>query len=69
MDMTTTINKNRKLIIDSNIIDSFGLKAGQEVKIILEKNKIEILPIRRKKSLHGFLKGMDNHFEREKDRI
>ncbi|MDQ1265117.1 MAG: hypothetical protein QG635_267 [Bacteroidota bacterium] len=67
--MTTTISKTKKLIIDKDIIDACGLEAGQEVKILYNMNRIRVIPIKKRKSLRGFLKGMENNFEREKDRI
>lgn len=66
---TTSINNKQQLIIDENIIKACGMIAGQKVKIIFEKNKIEIFPIKKKKSLRGYLKGMENNFVRENDRI
>lgn len=65
---TLTITKKNHLVLNEEILASAGLKAGEKVHIILSKDKIEIRPLK-KKSLHGFIRGIDTTITREPDRI
>ena len=66
---TIKIAENQEITLPRRIAEKVGFKPGQKVTIIFHGDKIEIKPVKNKKSLRGFLKGIDTTVIREKDRL
>ncbi|MEW5987052.1 MAG: AbrB/MazE/SpoVT family DNA-binding domain-containing protein [Chloroflexota bacterium] len=66
---TVTISPKFQVVIPRTVRESLRIKAGQEMRIILYDNRIELIPIEPIKRTRGFLKGIDTHIEREPDRV
>ena len=57
-----------QVVIPKEVRDSLGIVSGQKVQVLTYQNRIELIPIKPISEMRGFLKGMDNNFERERDR-
>lgn len=67
---TVTISPKFQVVIPSKIRKIADLKPGEKMQVISFGDRIELIPIKKIKSMRGFLKGVKNTFKREKkDRI
>jgi AbrB family looped-hinge helix DNA binding protein len=66
---TVKISPKYQVVIPRKVRDSLQLKPGQKIQVILYGNRIELIPERKISEMRGFLKGINTHIEREKDRI
>ncbi|MDT3740516.1 MAG: hypothetical protein RO257_13560 [Candidatus Kapabacteria bacterium] len=66
---TYLISNDFKLILNKDILEKAGFNPGQEIKINLKKNFLELRLKNEKKSLKGFLKGINTDVPREHDRL
>jgi AbrB family looped-hinge helix DNA binding protein len=67
---TVTVSPKFQVVIPLEVRKSFNLSPGEKMQVIPFDNRIELIPVRKIKSMRGFLKGMKNTFQREKkDRI
>ena len=48
---------------------SGSIKPGEKMQVIHYANRIELVPVKKVKSMRGFLKGIDTSVNREKDRV
>ncbi len=64
---TYTITEDFKLVINKDILEKAGFMAGQEIKILFKENSLEIKAPKEKKSLKGFLKGINTDVHRDHD--
>jgi predicted DNA-binding antitoxin AbrB/MazE fold protein len=64
---TLFVDENSELRIERRIIDKIKLKPGEEVRVSIGADRIEIMS--KSNTLKGFLKGLDTNFDREKERI
>ncbi|HLD88002.1 MAG TPA: AbrB family transcriptional regulator [Candidatus Omnitrophota bacterium] len=46
----------------------FAIDPGEKLQVISFKDRIELLPVHKMKTMRGFLKNMDASFQRERDR-
>lgn len=65
---TVTVSPKYQVVIPKDVRVGLGLAPGDKVEVIQLEGRIEIVPVRPMKSLKGFLKGLENNFERERDR-
>ena len=66
---TVTVSPKYQVVIPKNIRDALKLRPGQKMRVIEYDGRIELIPDRDISELRGFLKGIDTHVKREKDRI
>ncbi len=66
---TVKISSKFQLVIPKEIREPLGIEVGQLFQIIRYENRIELIPLKSLKSMRGFLKGIDTHVTREKDRV
>ena len=66
---TVTVSPKFQVVIPKDIRESMGIQSGQKVQILRYKDRIELIPIQSIQSLRGSLKGVNNDFEREPDRL
>ncbi len=70
MNNTVTISPKYQVVIPLHIRKTAGIQPGEKMQVISFGDRIELIPIKKIKSMRGFLKGMKNTFEREKkDRL
>lgn len=65
---SVTISPKYQVVIPKEVREGLALSPGDKVEVIQLEGRIEIVPVRPIASLRGFLKGLDNTFEREDDR-
>jgi len=63
-----TISPKFQVVIPREIREKLELEPGQKVEAIAYDGRIELVPIRPIRAMRGFLRGIDTHVEREKDR-
>jgi len=66
---TVTISPKFQVVIPKNIRDRLKLKAGQLVQAIAYLDRIELVPVRKARTLRGSLKGLDTTVLRDRDRV
>jgi len=64
-----TVSPKFQVVIPRDIREALGLEPGQKVQALRYQNRIEFIPVRRMRSLRGFLKGIDTSVRRDKDRV
>jgi bifunctional DNA-binding transcriptional regulator/antitoxin component of YhaV-PrlF toxin-antitoxin module len=64
---TVTLSKEYQINFPKEIFQPIGCEAGTSFEVITYANKVELVPIKRRKSLRGIFKGMDTAFEREEE--
>ena len=68
-DMSTvTVSPKYQVVIPKEVREGLALAPGDKGEVIELAGRIEIVRVRPIASLKGFLKGVDNTFEREDDR-
>jgi AbrB family looped-hinge helix DNA binding protein len=66
---TTTVSEEFKITIPEELRSSLNIKPGQQIELIRNGDRIELVPIRSIREARGFLKGISTTIEREPDRI
>ena len=66
---TVTLSPKYQIVIPKAVRESLHLHPGQKIQVIEYDGRIELIPERDIKELHGFLKGINTEFQREKDRV
>ena len=65
---TVTVSPKYQIVIPAQMRKDFAIDPGEKLQVISFKDRIELLPVRKMKTMRGFLKDMDTSFERERDR-
>jgi AbrB family looped-hinge helix DNA binding protein len=66
---TVTVSPKYQVVIPKSIREALKLRPGQKMRVMEYDGRIELIPDRDISELRGFLKGIDTHVEREKDRV
>jgi AbrB family looped-hinge helix DNA binding protein len=66
---TVTVSPKYQVVIPRDVRETLSIKPGEKMQIINYANRIELVPVRKAKSMRGFLKGIDTTVNREKDRV
>jgi len=66
---TYSISNDFKLVLNKDILEKAGFIPGQEIKIKLRENFLELSSKKVGNTLKGFLKGIDTEVPREKERL
>ena len=64
-----TVSPKFQVVIPRTVRESLRLKPGQKMQVIEYNGRIEMIPERDITELHGFLKGINTEFDRERDRV
>jgi AbrB family looped-hinge helix DNA binding protein len=66
---SVTVSPKYQVVIPKEIRESMGIVSGQKIQVLTYRNRIELIPIKPMKKMRGFLKGINTHVVREKDRV
>ncbi len=66
---TVIVSPQYQVVIPKAIRDTLQLRPWQKMRVIEYDGRIGLTPDRDISELRGFLKGIDTHIEREKDRV
>ncbi len=66
---TVTVSPKFQVVIPKKIREALKLRPGQKMRVVEYEGRIELIPDRDISELRGFLKGIDTHVGREKDRV
>ena len=64
-----TVSPKYQVVIPKDVREKLQLKPGQKVRALVFGNRIELIPVRDPSELRGFLKGVENDFSRDPDRL
>lgn len=65
---TVTISPKYQIVIPKEVREALHLTPGDKLHVFSYQNRLEFVQIKDIKKMRGFLKGMDTHIERDKDR-
>lgn len=63
-----TVSPKYQVVIPKEVRESLKIQPGQKVQVIAYESRIELVPVRPLKRMRGFLKGIETHVRRERDR-
>ncbi len=66
---TVTVSPKYQVVIPRDVRETLSIKPGEKMQVIHYANRIELVPVKKVKSMRGFLKGIDTTVNREKDRV
>ncbi len=66
---SVTVSPKYQVVIPKRIRESLGLRPGQKLQVVQYGDRVELVPIVPVSQMRGFLRGMDNDFVREADRM
>lgn len=66
---TVTVSPKYQVVIPRDVRETLSIKPGEKLQVIHYANRIELVPVKKVKSMRGFLKGIDTSVNREKDRV
>lgn len=66
---TVTVSPKYQVVIPRSVRKSLGLRPGQKMQVFVYDDRIQLIPVKRMRSMRGFLKGIDTTIEREQDRV
>ena len=66
---TVTVSPKYQVVIPRKVRKALGIKPGEKVQVIQYDNRIEYIPVKKMKTMRGFLKGINTNVIRDKDRV
>ena len=66
---TVTVSPKYQVVIPRSVREKLSIKPGEKMQVINYADRIELVPVKKLKSMRGFLKGIDTSVLREKDRV
>jgi len=67
---TVTVSPKYQVVIPLAVRERAHIRAGERLQVISFDDRIELIPVRPKRSMRGFLRGLDARFVRdEEDRV
>ena len=66
---TVKVSPKYQVVIPRKVRELLGLRPGQRFQVLLYKDRLEFIPVRRMKEMRGCLRGIDTSVERERDRV
>ena len=66
---TVTVSPKYQIVIPAQMRKDFAIDPGEKLQVISFKDRIELIPVHKMKTMRGFLKNMNTVFARERDRV
>jgi AbrB family looped-hinge helix DNA binding protein len=66
---TVTVSPKFQVVIPRDVRESLSIKPGEKMQVLHYADRIELVPVRKIKSMRGFLKGIDTTVVRERERV
>lgn len=66
---TVTISSKFQLVIPKAVREAMELKPGQQLRVFTSGDRLELVPVKKLRSMRGFLKGIDTSVPRDQDRV
>jgi AbrB family looped-hinge helix DNA binding protein len=66
---TVTVSPKYQVVIPQKVRLAMGIRPGEKFQVLQYEDRIEYIPVRKMKTMRGFLKGIDTKVLREKDRV
>ena len=66
---TVTVSPKFQVVIPKSIREALHLTVGEKLQVFIYQQRLEFMLLRDVKKMRGFLKGIDTHIERDKDRL
>lgn len=63
------VSPKYQVVIPQKIREALGIHPGQKVQALQYLDRIEFIPVRRLKSMRGFLEGIETTVGRDEDRV
>jgi len=67
--LAVTVSPKFQVVIPLSVREQLKIKAGHRLQVLAYENRIELLPIKKLKTLRGFLPGIETDVPREDDRV
>ncbi|MCK4304593.1 MAG: AbrB/MazE/SpoVT family DNA-binding domain-containing protein [Candidatus Eisenbacteria sp.] len=64
-----TVSPKYQVVIPKEVREKLGLSPGQKIQVVVQGDRIVLIPVRPTKQMRGFLKGIDTSVDREGDRV
>lgn len=65
---TVTVSPKYQIVIPKNVRESMDIRPGEKIRVFQYGDRIEFVPVRRMRSMRGFIKGIDTTVTRDRDR-
>jgi AbrB family looped-hinge helix DNA binding protein len=66
---TVTLSPKFQIVIPQSICEALQLKPGEKLRVLRYGDRVELIPVKSVKKLHGFARSMDTTIERDRDRL
>jgi len=66
---SVTVSPKFRVVIPLAVRESMGLEPGMKLQVVKYEDRIEMIPVRPRKSMRGSLHGIDTSVPRDGDRV
>ena len=66
---SVTVSPKFQVVIPLAVRESMGLEPGMKLQVVQYEDRIEMIPVRPRKSMRGSLRGIDTSVPRDADRV
>ncbi|MFA5865217.1 MAG: AbrB/MazE/SpoVT family DNA-binding domain-containing protein [Phycisphaerae bacterium] len=66
---TVTVSPKYQVVIPRKVRLALGIRPGEKIQVLQYDNRIEYIPVKKMKTMRGFLKGINTRVARDKDRV
>lgn len=66
---TVTVSPKYQVVIPQEAREMLGIQPGQKIQVMVYEGRVEFIPVRKLKSMRGFLRGIDTKVPRDRDRV